>query len=74
MRVESQKICSKRTSELVQQQMPSQRDNANDKKLFQSYEYAAPNQIKYQFRKLAVEYEVAAKEEIIAELMEENTD
>ena len=74
MWVESHKTRSKLTPESVQQQMRSQRDTTNDTKLFQTHEYATINQIKYQFRKLAVKYEVTAKEELIAELMEENTD
>ena len=74
MWVEPQKIRSKLTPELMQQKICSQRDNANDKKLFQPQEYATINQIKYQFRKLAAKYEVTAKEELIAEFMEENTD
>ena len=74
MWIQSQKTRSKLTPELVQQKMRSQRDNANDKKLFQPQEYATINQIKYQCRKLAAKYEVTAKEELIAELMEENTD
>ena len=68
--VESQKTRSKLTHELVQQQIRSQRDNANDKKLFQPHEYATTNQLKYQFRKSAVKYEVTVKEEH----MEEHTD
>ena len=74
MWVESQKKCSKITPELVQQQMRSQRDGSNGKKLFQPHEYATINQIKYRFRKLAAKYEVTAKQELIDELMEENTD
>ena len=74
MWVESQKTRPKLTPELMQQKIHSQRDNAKDKKLFQPQEYATTNQIKYQFRKLAAKYEVTAKEELIAELMEENTD
>ena len=74
MWVESQKKRSKITPELVQQQMRSQRDGSNGKKLFQPHEYATINQIKYRFRKLAAKYEVTAKQELIDELMEENTD
>ena len=74
MWVESQKTRSKLTPQLIQQKIRSQRDNANDKKLFQPQEYATINQSKYQFRKLAAKYEVTAKEELMAELMEENTD
>ena len=74
MWVESQKKRSKITPELVQPQIPSQRDGSNDKKLFQCHEYATINQIKYRFRKLAAKYEVAAKQELIDELMQENTD
>ena len=73
MWVESQKTRSKLTPELVQQQMRSQRDNADDKKLFQPHEYTTTNQIKYQCRKLAIKYELTAEEELTAELMEENT-
>ena len=54
--------------------MRSQRDGSNDKKLFQPHEYATINQIKYRFRKLAAKYEVTAKQELIDELMKENTD
>ena len=54
--------------------MRYQRDGSNGKKLFQPHEYANINQIKYRFRKLATKYEVTAKQELIDELMEENTD
>ena len=74
MWVKSQKTRSKLTPELVQQQMHSQRDNTNHRKLFQPHEYAVTNQIKYQFRKLAVEYKVAAEEDFIGELMKQNRD
>ena len=74
MWVNSQKNRSKLTPELVQQQMRSQRDSNNDKKLFQPHEYATINQIKYRFRKLAAQHEVTAKQELIAELIEENAE
>ena len=74
MSVKSQKTPSRLTPELVQQQMRFQRDNANDKKLFQPHEYATTNQLIYQFRKLAVKYEVTAKKGLVAELMEGDTD
>ena len=62
MWVESQKTRPKLTPELVPQEMRSRRHNANDMKLFKSHKYSITNQIKYQFRKSAVEYEVTAKE------------
>lgn len=71
--VDSQKTLSKLTPEAIQQQIRSQRDN-NNKKLFEPHEYATINQIKYRFRKIAAKYEVIAKEELISELMEDNTE
>ena len=70
--VDSQKTQSKLTSEAVQQQIRS-RDN-NNKKLFEPHQYVTINQIKYRFRKLAANYEVIEKEELISQLMEDNTE
>ena len=74
MWVESQKKRSKITPERLQQQMRSQPDGSNDKKIFQPHEYATINLIKYRFRKLAANYEVTAKQQLIDEHMEINTD
>lgn len=70
----SQKTRSKLTPEQVLQQLRAQRDNNSGNKLFQPSEYATINQIKYRFRKLGVKYGVTAKQELIAELIEENDD
>ena len=70
--INSQKTRSKVTPEQVLQQLRTQRDNNSGNKLFQPGEYATINQIKYRFRKLGAKYGVTAKQELIAEIIEEN--
>ena len=68
----SQNTGSKLTPEQVHQQMRRRMDNSSGHKIVQPHEYVTVNQIKYRFRKLRKEYEVTSKQQLIAELIQEN--
>ncbi|CAF4389073.1 unnamed protein product [Rotaria sp. Silwood2] len=72
--LKSQETRVKLTLEQVQQQMRTQRDQSTGDKLFQPHEYATTNQIKYRFQKLGAEYGITAKQELIADLIDENVE
>ena len=72
MWLHSQNTGSKLTLEQVHQQMHTQRDNSSGHKIFQPHDYATVNQIKYHFRELGKEYEVTNKQQLVAELTQEN--
>lgn len=65
---------TKLTPEQVQQQIRTKKDDSTGKKLFQPNQYATINQIKYHLRKLSAKHGVTAKEQLIAQLIEENTE
>ena len=69
--INSQETRSKLTPQQIQQQIRTKRD-ANGDKLFQTYDYPTLNQIKYRCRKICQKYDITAKEELIAELLETN--
>jgi hypothetical protein len=71
MWLDSLKTSSRITAEKVQEQIRTKRDN-NGTKLFQTHEYPTVNQIKYRFRKLNEKHGVSAKQQLIAELIDEN--
>jgi hypothetical protein len=62
---------SRVTPEKVQEQIRTQRDSGGVK-LFETHEYPTKNQIKYRFRKLHEKYGVTAKQQLIAEIIDEN--
>jgi len=59
--------------EIIQQQIRTKRDQTG-MKCFQPHEYPTKNQIKYQFRKLNQKYDVSVKQQLIVEIIDENTD
>ena len=71
--LDSRKSHSKLTPQQIQQQIRTKRDD-NGKKLFQTNEYPTLNQIKYRSRKIAQKHGVTFKNELIAELIEMNTE
>ena len=72
MWLHSQNTGPKLTPEQIHQEMRTQRDSSSGHEIFQPHEYATVNQIKYLFRKLLKEYEVTNKQQLIAELIQEN--
>ena len=64
---------SKLTSQKIQQQKHMKR-NANGDKLFQTYDYPTLNQIKCRCRKICPKYDITAKEELIAKLLDSNVE
>ena len=68
----TQNTGSKLTPEQLQQELRTQRNNSSGHKTSQPNEYAIINRIKYRFRKLGKEYEVTNKQQLIAELIQEN--
>ena len=72
MWLHSQNTGSKLTPEKVHQEIPTQRDNSSGHKIFQPHECATVNQIRYRFRKLGKECEVPNKQQLIAEVIQEN--
>ncbi|CAF3729679.1 unnamed protein product [Rotaria socialis] len=70
----SHKNGSKLTPDQVQHQIRTQRDHRKVQKLFRSQEYPTINQIKYHFRILGLKHGVTAKQELIAELFEQNAE
>jgi hypothetical protein len=67
--LESQEIKSKLSAEIVQHQIRTSRTSSGEK-LFKPHEYPTVNQIKYQFRKLAKNHSITAKQQLIDELLE----
>ncbi|CAF2059693.1 unnamed protein product [Rotaria magnacalcarata] len=71
--IDSRKSHSKLTPQQIQQQIRTKRDD-NGEKLFQTNEYPTLSQIKYRSRKIAQKHDVTPKQELIAEIMEMNTE
>ena len=71
--LESQQSHSKLTAEQIQQQIRTMRRN-NGQKFFQTHEYPTLSQIKYRQRQIAQKHGVTSKEELIAELLELNSE
>ena len=69
----SQEKRSKLTPQQIRQRIRTTRD-ANGDRLFQTCDYPTLNQIKYRCRKICQKYDVTAKEELIAELLEINVE
>lgn len=61
------------TSESIQEQIRMKRD-FNGSKFFSTNEYPTKNQINYQFRKLSQKYDLSIQQQLIAEIVEENTE
>lgn len=70
--LDSIKNDSKITPENIQQQIRTKRDS-NGSKVFQKSEDPTKNQIKYQFRKLNLKYDLLVQQQLIAEIIDENT-
>ena len=70
---ESIKTNSRIAPEHIQEQIRSMRDK-NEIKLFQTHEYLTKNQIKYRFRKQNEEYRVTVKQELVEEIIDNNTE
>jgi hypothetical protein len=48
--------------------------DANGKKFFEKHEYPSKNQIQYQLRKLNQEHDISLKQQLIAEIIDDNLD
>ena len=61
------------TPENIQEQIRSKRATSGIK-FFQTHEYPTKNQIKYRFRKLNEKYGVTIKQQLITEIIDDNTE
>ena len=64
---------SRITPENIQQQMRTKRDS-NGSKFFQTNEYPTKNRINYQFCKSNRKYDPSVQQQLIAEIIDENTE
>ena len=71
--LDSQESRSKLNIQQVLQQIRTKRD-MNGEKLFQPHEYPTVNQIKYRTRKISKKHGVTAQQELMAEIIELNTE
>jgi hypothetical protein len=71
--LDSQESRSKLNIQQMQQQIRTKRDG-NGEKLFQPHEYPTLNQIKYRTRKISQKYGVTAQQELMADVIELNTE